>query len=140
MIQGFVYFTSGKCVTKPFETEELIACLRVILRRKEPIQPQELSFGDILLNVSSAELFCESRSVRLIAKELELLRLLIENNSRLTSKETLQLKVWGYDSEAEGNVVEVYMSFLRKKLLHLKSKVKINAVRFIGYRLEVEND
>jgi len=127
-------------LTKPFETEELIACLRVILRRKGPIQPQELSFGDILLNVSSAELFCDSRSVRLRAKELELLRLLIENNSRLTSKETLQLKVWGYDSEAEGNVVEVYMSFLRKKLLHLKSKVKINAVRFIGYRLEVEND
>ncbi len=64
----------------------------------------------------------------------------MENPDNLIPKETLQLKAWGYDSEAEGNVVEVYMTFLRKKLLHVKSKVKISSVRFLGYRLEAGHD
>jgi len=64
----------------------------------------------------------------------------MENGNKFVPKETLQLKVWGYDSEAEGNVVEVYMSFLRRKLSHIKSKVKITSSRMIGYRLEADND
>lgn len=127
-------------LTKPFETAEFLACLRAIIRRKGDIQPQHLTFGDIVLNIESAELRCKERTVRLRAKEMEILRLLIENQNKLVSKETLYLKVWGYDAEAEGNVVEVYMTFIRKKLSHIKSSVKIVSVRFIGYRLEVDND
>ncbi len=127
-------------LTKPFETTEFLACLRTVLRRKGEIQPQDLSFGDIILSTEKAELSCNGRTVRLRAKELELLRLLIENHDKLIAKETLYLKVWGYDSEAEGNVVEVYMSFLRKKLLHIKSSVKITAIRMLGYRLEADDD
>lgn len=127
-------------LTKPFQTAEFLACLRAILRRKADIKPEALKFSDIALNTATAELSCNGRSVRLRAKELELLRLLMENPDNLIPKETLQLKVWGYDSEAEGNVVEVYMTFLRKKLLHVKSEVKISAVRFLGYRLEAGHD
>lgn len=127
-------------LTKPFQTAEFLACLRAILRRKADIKPEMLKFSDISLNTATAELSCNGRSVRLRAKELELLRLLMENPDNLMPKETLQLKVWGYDSEAEGNVVEVYMTFLRKKLLHVKSEVKISAVRFLGYRLEAGHD
>lgn len=104
------------------------------------IQPDELTFADLTLNISSAELICEGRSVRLRAKELELIRILMENGDKYVPKETLQLKVWGFDSEAEGNVVEVYMSFLRRKLSHIKTKVRIASSRMIGYRLEAEND
>lgn len=127
-------------LTKPFETAEFLACLRAITRRKGDIQSSVLTFGDIALDTESAELSCKGRSVRLRIKEMEILRLLIENQNKLLSKETLYLKVWGYESEADGNVVEVYMTFIRKKLSHIKSKVKIVAVRFIGYRLEVDND
>ncbi|HOA34043.1 MAG: response regulator transcription factor [Clostridiales bacterium] len=127
-------------LTKPFEAAEFLACLRAILRRRGEIQPDELKFADLTLNINSAELSCEGRRVRLRAKELELLRILMENGNKFVPKETLQLKVWGYDSEAEGNVVEVYMSFLRRKLSHIKSKVKITSSRMIGYRLEADND
>ena len=127
-------------LTKPFETAELLACLRAITRRRGEFQSQELVFGDIVLDVSSAEVRCSDRFVRLRAKELEILRLLVENQGRLISKEMLQTKVWGYDSETEGNVVEVYMTFLRKKLAHIRSSVRITAVRSIGYHLEVKSD
>ncbi|MGI6772108.1 MAG: response regulator transcription factor [Acutalibacteraceae bacterium] len=127
-------------LTKPFEAAEFLACLRAILRRRGEIQPDELTFADLTLNISSAELICEGRSVRLRAKELELIRILMENGDKYVPKETLQLKVWGFDSEAEGNVVEVYMSFLRRKLSHIKTKVRIASSRMIGYRLEAEND
>jgi len=127
-------------LTKPFETAEFLACLRAIIRRKTDIRPEVLAFSDISLNPAAAELSCNGRTVRLRAKELEILRLLMENPDNLIPKETLQLKAWGYDSEAEGNVVEVYMTFLRKKLLHVKSKVKISSVRFLGYRLEAGHD
>ena len=123
-------------LTKPFETSELLACLRAVLRRRGEIQSSELVFGDMSLNVEKAELSCAGRSVNLRMKELELLRLMMENPGKLMPKETLQLKVWGYDSEVEGNVVEVYMTFLRKKIAHIKSSAKITSVRLMGYRLE----
>lgn len=127
-------------LTKPFETAELLACLRAILRRQGEVQREELAFGDLILNRSEARLCCGTRSVRLGAKELELIRLLMEHKGMLLSKETIQLKVWGYDSQAEGNVVEVYMSFLRKKLHHIQSAVRITAVRMVGYHLEWDDD
>lgn len=125
-------------LTKPFETAELLACLRAILRRRGEIQTEELVFGDLTLNCSTSELVCGGRSVRLGPKELELMRLLMENKEILLPKETILLKVWGYDCEAEGNVVEVYMSFLRKKLGHVQSAVRISAVRMMGYHLEAD--
>lgn len=124
-------------LTKPFETAELLACLRAILRRGENLKTEELTFGDIAVNTAAGELSCGNRSVRLGAKELELLRLLIANKNILLSKENIFLKVWGYDSETDDSIVEVYISFLRKKLEHVGSNVKIFVVRRMGYRLEV---
>lgn len=124
-------------LTKPFETAELLACLRAILRRGENLKTEELTFGDIGVNTAAGELSCGNRSVRLGAKELELLRLLIANKNILLSKENIFLKVWGYDSETDDSIVEVYISFLRKKLEHVGSNVKISVVRRMGYRLEV---
>lgn len=127
-------------LTKPFEASELLACLKAITRRKGEIQPTKLSFGDIVVDVDRAELYCDKRSVRLRAKELEILRLLIENDGNIVLKDILQLKVWGYDSTAEANVLEVYISFIRKKLQHVNATVKIVAERLLGYRLEAGND
>ena len=125
-------------LTKPFETPELLACLRAITRRGNNIRPDAPSFGDISVNPATGELVCESRSVRLGSKELELIRLLIANRGILLSKESIYLKIWGYDGQAGDSIVEVYISFLRKKLEHIGSGVKISVVRRVGYRLEVE--
>lgn len=124
-------------LTKPFERAELLACLRAVLRRGESLRGEEISFGNISVSTATSELICGERSVRLGAKELELLRLLIANQGILLSKETIFLKVWGHDSEAEDSIVEVYLSFLRKKLDHVGGQVKISVVRRVGYRLEV---
>ena len=125
-------------LTKPFETQELLACLRAVTRRGGDIRPEVAAFGDVEVNLAASELVCNERSVRLGAKELELMRLLIANKNILLSKESIYLKIWGYDGEAEDSIVEVYISFLRKKLEHVGSKVKIAVVRRVGYRLEVE--
>ena len=125
-------------LTKPFETPELLACLRAITRRGGDIKPDEPAFEDISVNLSTSELVCKNHSVRLGSKELELIRLLIANKGILLSKENIYLKIWGYDGEAEDSIVEVYISFLRRKLAHIGSRVKISVVRRVGYRLEVE--
>ena len=125
-------------LTKPFETPELLACLRVITRRGNDIKPDEPTFGDVSVDLATSELVCNNLSVRLGAKELELIRLLIANKGILISKENIYLKIWGYDGEAEDSIVEVYISFLRRKLEHIGSKVKISVVRRVGYRLEGE--
>ena len=106
-------------LTKPFETEELLACLRALLRRQEEIVPEELTFEGLSLNLSSCVLSYEGHSVRLSSKEFEMMRLLLSGSGNVIPKETLLLKVWGYDSQAEDNHVEVYISFLRKKLFHI---------------------
>ena len=124
-------------LTKPFEIAELLACLRAIMRRGSELKPDDLAFGDILIHVASSELLCAGRSVKLNARELELLRLLIANKGILLSKEKIFLKICGYDSEADDRIIEVYLSFLRKKLEHVGSKVKISVVRRVGYKLEM---
>ncbi|MGI5899187.1 MAG: response regulator transcription factor [Christensenellales bacterium] len=123
-------------LTKPFETAELMACLRAILRRGSELKPSEPAFGDLTLLTATGELFCKGRSVRLSAKELELMSLLMANKGILLPKETIYLKIWGYDGEADDSIVEVYISFLRKKIVHIGSIVKISVVRRLGYRLE----
>lgn len=123
-------------LTKPFENEEFRACLRAVIRRQGELVTDWLTFGDLELKPSRSLLTCQGRELRLSAKELELMRLLMINRHTILSKETLLLKVWGYDSDAGDNNVEAYISFLRKKLTLLKSNVTLAVVRRVGYRLE----
>ena len=123
-------------LTKPFETEELLACLRALLRRREEVVSEELTFGGLTLNLSSAQLNYGGKELRLSAKEFEIFRLLMANAPNVVPKETILVKVWGYDSDAEDNHVEVYVSFLRKKLSHLSCPVTIESARKLGYFLK----
>ncbi len=121
---------------KPFETQELLACMRTVTRRGAEVMMDILRFGDLALNLSAAELCCGDNRLTLRRKELDVMRLLMLQKGAVVSKETLLVKVWGYDSDAEYNNVEVYVSFLRKKLAFLGSRVSITAMRNLGYRLE----
>ena len=124
-------------LTKPFEPRELLACIRALTRRTPDLQKSDtLEFGDLTLDKSAFTLVCGSRSVRLSRKEFDLTELLMRNRGQILTKETLLLKIWGYESDAEDNNVEVYISFLRKKLEHLRSRVKIRTIRMVGYMLE----
>ena len=123
-------------LTKPFENAEFLACLRAVLRRQGEITPERLTFGDLTLTPTMGVLRCKERALTLSAKELEIMRLLMINQNNILSKETLLIKVWGYDTDAGDNNVEAYISFLRKKLLLLRSAVTVGVVRRLGYRLE----
>lgn len=124
-------------LAKPFATEELLARIRAMSRRKgEVIVDNTLKFGDIEFNPATLKLSRGSKEIKLILKESELLELLILRKNSTTSKELIIEKLWGFDSEVEHNHVEVYISFLRKKLAFLNSEVKINTVRGVGYVLE----
>ncbi|HNX61293.1 MAG TPA: response regulator transcription factor [Candidatus Limiplasma sp.] len=123
-------------LTKPFENAEFLACLRAILRRQGDITPESLHFGDLTLTPSRGSLRCRERVLTLSARELEMMRLLMLNQNSILPKETLLVKVWGYDTDAGDNNVEAYISFLRKKLQLLRSTVTLNVVRRLGYRLE----
>lgn len=125
-------------LTKPFEIDELLACLRALLRRQGEVVSEELRFGSVVLNLNTCTIQCEQRSTRLSAKEFELMRILMTNKEKIVPKETLLLKVWGYESDAEDNLVEVYISFLRKKLEFIKADIRIDVVRRVGYHLEVK--
>lgn len=127
-------------LTKPFHAQELLACIRAITRRQNDVgENNTLTFGDLTLELSSCLLTCGERSVRLSRKEFEIMTKLITNGDHVVTKETLLLTVWGYESNAEDNNVEVYISFLRKKLKHLKSTVSIKTLRMLGYHLEVSS-
>ncbi len=124
---------------KPFATEELLARIRALFRRKGDIQTSiEMAIGDITLNPSTLILAKDSHTIKLTLKESELLEYLILRKGLIASKELIIDKLWGYDSEAEHNNVEVYISFLRKKLSFLKSNVSITTTRGVGYALEVD--
>jgi len=126
-------------LAKPFATEELLARIRAASRRKGEVMPDStLKFGDIELNTATLKLSKGSKEIKLILKESELLELLIIRKNAVTSKELIIEKIWGFDSDAEHNNVEVYISFLRKKLVFLNSSVVINTVRGVGYVLEVK--
>jgi DNA-binding response OmpR family regulator len=124
-------------LTKPFATEELLARVRSMYRRKEKIIVENaLSHNDVSLNLSTYELECNGMSVKLGLKEYSIMEFFLKNHGMVISKENLIEKIWGYESDAEYNNVEVYISFLRKKLAHIKSSVSIKTVRGVGYRLE----
>lgn len=124
-------------LTKPFERTELLACLRAISRRGTILQTEILAIGNLVMDVSNSEIRSQDKAVLLSAKELELMRLLISNQNMFLPKETLFLKIWGYDTEAEINIVEVYISFLRRKIAYIEANVKISVQRRIGYKIEV---
>ncbi len=127
-------------MTKPFAPEELLARIRALTRRQGEVVIDELTFEDIVLNLSTCDLSCSVKSVHLNFKEFEIMKILMQNPQIVTTKDDLIVKVWGYDSNAVDNNVEVYISFLRKKLDFISSKVEILSLRKIGYRLEVKND
>ena len=122
-------------LTKPFDVRELLACVNALLRRQGS-QVNELVFGNTRLDMESAALICGENSIRLSAREFEVMRILMTAGTNHVSKETLLTKVWGYDSNAVENHVEAYVSFLRKKLLSIDSDVRIEAMRRLGYHLE----
>lgn len=122
---------------KPFDTRELLACINALLRR-QGTQVDELVYGNTSLDLSSGMLVCGANSIRLSAREFDILRFLFQSGSRNLSKETILARVWGYDSDAVENHVEVYVGFLRKKLASIGSNVRIEAIRRMGYHLEAE--
>lgn len=123
-------------MTKPFEPEELLARIRALTRRQGDVVLDEVSFLDLQLQLSTGDLRCGSKSLHLGYKEFEILKILMANQKVIISKDTLLTKVWGSDSGAEDNNVEAYISFLRKKLSFLGSRVSISTIRKVGYRLE----
>ena len=125
---------------KPFQMAELIACLRAITRRREDAPVMELAFGDIQLNQQEAKLMCNTtgQSVKLGAKEYQIMEMFLRNPRQILAKDVIFDRVWGYESEADMSNLEVYLSFVRKKLTFVGSKVKIKASRGIGYSLEEE--
>ncbi len=123
-------------LTKPFNKGELLARVRALTRRKGEIPSNELVFGDITLNQSTYELICGNLNVKLGAKEFKIMQMLMFAPKSIISKDEFIEKIWGYDSEAEYNSIEVYISFLRKKLGAIKSTVQIKASRGIGYYIE----
>jgi len=126
---------------KPFQTDELLARLRSLTRRKDDINNNDiLKHGDIELNPHTLSVYCNKRNFRLTLKESQILELLIAKAEKIISKDVIIEKLWGYDEDANNNTVEVYISFLRKKLNNLDSKVLIETMRGAGYRLSVVKD
>lgn len=124
-------------LTKPFQTKELLARIRALCRRNIRSQDGKLSFGDLILDPAAASLSCTTTGqiVRLGEKELRIMEYMIANQGQILSREQLAVKIWGFESDAEYNNVEVYMSFTRKKLLFIGSRTEIKAIRGIGYEL-----
>lgn len=126
-------------LTKPFETRELLACINALLRR-QGAQVDEMTYGNTSLDLSTSMLICGDKSVRLSAKEFDIMRFLLQAGERNLSKEVILARVWGYDSNAVENNVEVYVGFLRKKLASIGSNVRIEALRRLGYHLETTGE
>ena len=123
-------------LTKPFDSRELLACINALLRRQGG-QVNEVRLGGTALDLATGMLLCGERSVRLSAKEFDVMRALLQAGGANLSKESILARVWGYDSNATENHVEVYVAFLRKKLASIGSDIRIVAIRRLGYHLEV---
>lgn len=128
-------------ITKPFHMRELVARVKVILKRNSNLENTDIiEFADLKLDLKKGKMSCGENEININGKELELLETLLVNRNQIMNRETLANKIWGYDSDTEYNNVEVYVSFLRKKLKLLESNVKIKAIRGIGYKMEDKND
>lgn len=127
-------------ITKPFSKDELLARIRAVIRRRGEIIDKVLEFNDIKLNLDTDELICKlndgtENTIKLALKEFHIMELLLQNPKQIITKERIIEKIWGGDSDAEYNNVEVYISFLRKKLKFLKSNTEISTTRGLGYSL-----
>ena len=127
-------------LTKPFAAKELLARIRAMTRTQTAQPSSVLRFGNLTLDRASFELRSPTGSFRLANKEFQMMELLMANPRNLISTERFMEKIWGYDAEAEINVVWVYLSYLRKKLAALNANVQIRATRSAGYSLEVIED
>lgn len=127
-------------LTKPFEPQELLARIKVLARRKGEIISDELNFEDIILDLSNRILICKEKQVHLALKEFELFQLFMSYPNQTFSKDQIITQIWGNDSNALDNNVEAYISFLRKKLIYLNSKVTVKTVRKVGYYLGMKDD
>ncbi|SHJ82605.1 response regulator transcription factor [Hespellia stercorisuis] len=129
-------------LTKPFEMRELLARMRALCRRRGETDISVLSFGDVTMRINRPEFMCTvtGESMKLGRKEYLLMEYFMRNSSQIISREQITEKIWGYESEAEYNNVEVYVSFLRKKVKAIGSRVQIRAVRGMGYHLEESHD
>ena len=123
-------------LTKPFDNRELLACVNALLRR-QGAQIDLLTYGNTSLDLTGCTLSTAGGSVRLSSKEFDVLRLLMQAEGRSVRKETILTRVWGFDSNAGDNNVEVYIGFLRKKLRAIGSNLTIEVIRLLGYHLEV---
>ena len=124
-------------LTKPFDKRELLACINALLRRQGK-EVNQISFGNTALDLDSSELICGENTIRLSSKEFQMMKLLLSEGKNNITKNTFLEKIWGYESDATENNVEVYIGFLRKKLKSLSSEVSIVASRGLGYHLEEE--
>lgn len=122
---------------KPFDSRELLACINALLRRQEN-RAEGLTCGNTTLDLETCMLVCDGKTVRLSAKEFDVMRFMFQSQNRVISKEMILARVWGFESNAVENHVEVYVGFLRKKLVSIGSNVRIVAIRRLGYHLEVD--
>lgn len=127
-------------MTKPFSPAELMAHLRALTRRQGEVVFETLSFGDLTLHLENQDLSRGDKTIHLSHKEFQVARILFANSEQIIPKETLISKAWGYESSAEDNNVEAYISFLRKKLKFLGSDVQIETLRKLGYRLALKEE
>lgn len=124
-------------LTKPFDTRELLACINALLRRQGN-EVDELCYGNTRLDLSTCMLICGEKKIRLSAREFDVMRFLLQSKEQILPKEVILSRVWGLDSNAVENHVEVYVGFLRKKLKSIGSNLHIEAIRRLGYHLEVD--
>lgn len=124
-------------LTKPFDTRELMACIHALLRRQGG-QVDEMTYGNTTLDLSTSILSCGEKSIRLSEREFNMMRFLLQSRERNLSKSFLLVRIWGFESNATENHVEVYIGFLRKKLQSIGSNIRIEAIRRLGYHLEVD--
>lgn len=127
-------------MTKPFSPAELMAHLRALTRRQGEVVFETLAYGDLMLDLENQDLNCGEKTIHLSHKEFQVARILLTNKEQIITKETLISKAWGYESSAEDNNVEAYISFLRKKLKFLGSGVQIETLRKLGYRLALKEE
>ena len=127
-------------LAKPFSTDELLARIKALLRRKEKFTGDLLSYGDLSLDRDTFEMSKGEKRIALGKKEFQIMEMLFLNQGKIINKSSFIEKIWGYDSEAEYNTIEVYISFIRRKISSLGSKIEIKSIRGIGYTLGEKND
>ena len=124
-------------ITKPFAIRELIARVKAVLKRTNNLENTDcLEYGDLVLDLKNAKLKCNNNEIQISGKELELIEQLLINKNQISSREALAERIWGFENDSEYNNVEVYITFIRRKLKLIDSKVNIKAVRGVGYKLE----